>query len=303
MGGARAASASRVSGRQSARPKTQAECANSPTHGGRHQRKRGGPDRGAAKQSGDLVFVARWHLERCAPPCRECELGDIGHGSRGRDSCAEGASQRRSVPAARARDNHCCHEGHERRGADCARDVKARWNGRLHRPFNERRSPANAGDDLSRARGATEAGECRRQSGRPPAQNGRLGKARPAFGGCNVELDRAGSALCAMLRSRGSQQASARSARWAKVGPRMVQDGRNSLEANACEALVLIQNGAEDLAMEGLGPVPAMGGCDLLQVIETLGVNARDEFSLGVIEEWDQRLAAKAVVPLHGTSV
>ena len=45
--------------------------------------------------------------------------------------------------------------------------------GDTHSPSNERRSPANAGDNLSRARGAAAAGECRRQSGRPPARNGR----------------------------------------------------------------------------------------------------------------------------------
>ncbi len=39
--------------------------------------------------------------------------------------------------------------------------------------ITDSRSPANAGDHRSRRRGAAEAGECRRQSGRPPARNGR----------------------------------------------------------------------------------------------------------------------------------
>ncbi len=59
---------------------------------------------------------------------------------------------------------------------------------KVRRWDNELRSPANAGDHLSRARGAAAAGECRRQNVCPRERNGRLGKARPAFVGCNGKL-------------------------------------------------------------------------------------------------------------------
>ncbi len=51
------------------------------------------------------------------------------------------------------------------------------------------RSPANARNIVAE-RGALQRGRVPHQSGRPRNRNGRWGKARPAFGGCNVELDR-----------------------------------------------------------------------------------------------------------------
>ncbi len=131
---------------------------------------------------------------------------------------------------------------------------------KVRRWDNESRSPANAGDHLSRARGATAAGECRRQSGRPRSWNGRLGKARPAFGGCNVELCHGGNRGDSWDSGLGS----------AKVG---LEDSKLRLDLDFFEgAVVVAARGAADAAPCQSPSLPARRR---LGLVETCG-NARE---------------------------
>jgi len=61
-------------------------------------------------------------------------------------------------------------------------------------PPNEGRSPANAASPNISDRGALQRGRVPHQNVRPRPRNGRLGKAKAAFGGCNVQLDSAAPA-------------------------------------------------------------------------------------------------------------